>query len=323
MRPMTAEKDAQRRKKKKPRPAIDWLYYVALRVLLVFIYIFDVETNLATARFLGRLLWRYYHRGRQRALDNLRASFPEKDRGWIEKTGRRSFEHLAMLAMDVFFTPRLVRKYNWRNYSRYINCERVKWMMQEGRGMLMIGGHYGNFEIAGYLLGLFGFDVYSVARPLDNRYINRCLLKVRNRAGQKIIDKKGAARLMSHVVAKGGTLCFVADQDAGRKGIFVDFFRRKASTYKSIGLLAIEHKLPICVGCGRRVGDRFFFEIEVERLILPQEWADKDDPLLWITQEYTKAIEAAVRKDPTQYWWLHRRWKTRPKQPRQVGVVVG
>jgi KDO2-lipid IV(A) lauroyltransferase len=177
----------------------------------------------------------------------------------------------------------------------------------------VIAGHYGNFEIMGYLLGLFGFKIYSVARPLDNRFISRYLYGVRQRAGQKIIDKKGASEMINELISSGATLCFIADQDAGRKGVFVDFFGRKASTYKSIGLLAITNNIPIGVGYSRRVDNRFFFEIGIERIIYPDEWKDKDNPLEWVTAEYTKAIESFVRKDPTQYWWLHRRWKHRPK----------
>jgi KDO2-lipid IV(A) lauroyltransferase len=311
----------QKKKKKKQNLFIDWLFYIALRISVVFLYLFDVETNLRTARFLGRLLWKYYHRGRQRALHNLRASFPEKSEQWIWETGRRSFEHIAMLAVDVLFTPRLVKKDNWRDYSQYKNVERAKWMMQEGRGLLMVTGHYGNFEIMGYLMALFGFNIYSIARPLDNKFINNYLYGVRRLAGQKIIDKKGAAELMAKTAASGATLCFIADQDAGRKGIFVDFFGRKASTYKSIGLLAITCNLPIAVGYSRRIGNRFFFELGVNRIIFPGEWADKDDPLEWVTAEYTRAIEEFVRQDPTQYWWLHRRWKHRPKEEINSGIT--
>jgi KDO2-lipid IV(A) lauroyltransferase len=313
--------DAVPRKKKKKRhnPIMDWLVYLALRVLVVFLYLFDVETNLKTACFLGRGLWKYYHRGRKRALDNLRTSFPEKDEKWIWQTGKRSFEHIAMLAIDVLFTPRLVKKYNWRDYSRYKNAERAKWLMQEGRGLLMVTGHYSNFEIMGYLLGLFGFNVYSIARPLDNKYINRYLYDVRRQAGQKIIDKKGAAELMSRIASNGATLCFIADQDAGKKGIFVDFFGRKASTYKSIGLLAIGNNLPIVVGYSRRIDNRFYFEIGANRIIFPEEWQDKDKPLEWITAEYTKAIEEFVREEPSQYWWLHRRWKHQPREKQKTG----
>ena len=189
--------------------------------------------------------------------------------------------------------------------------------MREGRGLLIVGAHYSNFEIVGYLMGLFGFNVYSIARPLDNKLISNYLYGVRQRAGQKIIDKKGASMLMSKTASSGATLCFIADQDAGRKGIFVDFFGRKASTYKSIGLIAITNNIPIGVGYSRRIGNRFFFEIGVNRIIFPEEWADKDDPLEWVTAEYTRAIESFVREDPSQYWWLHRRWKHRPKEETQ------
>ena len=189
--------------------------------------------------------------------------------------------------------------------------------MQEGRGLLLVTGHYSNFEIIGYLLGLFGFNIYSIARPLDNKYINNYLYNVRERVGQKIIDKKGASELMDQIASTGATLCFIADQDAGKKGIFVNFFGRKASTYKSIGLIAISCNIPIVVGCSRRVDNRFYFEIVANRIIFPEEWQDKDKPLEWITAEYTRAMEEFVRQDPSQYWWLHRRWKHRPKEEMQ------
>ena len=310
----------KKKRKKKQNLFVDWLGYLAFRVLIAFLSLFNVDTNLNTACFLGRMLWKHYHRGRKRALDNLRASYPEESEEWIWKTGKRSFEHMAMLAIDVLFTPRLAKRQGWRNYSRYKNAEQAKWLMQEGKGFLMVAAHYGNFEIMGYLLGLFGFDIYSIARPLDNKYISRYLYGVRERVGQKIIDKKGAARLMGKITSEGATLCFIADQDAGRKGVFVDFFGRKASTYKSIGLLAITNNIPIGVAYSRRVGNRFYFEIGINRIIFPHEWAEKDDPLTWITAEYTKAIEDFIREDPSQYWWLHRRWKHRPKEEKVLSV---
>jgi len=313
--PMTEPQ--HRRKKKKAHPIRDWLLYAAVRILTIFLHLFHVEANLRFACFLGDLLWKYYARGRRRALDNLRAGFPEKSEEWIEQTGRRSFQQLAMLAIDVLVMPRLVKKHSSRRYARLKKGEYPKWLMKEGKGLIMVTAHYGNFEIIGYLMSLFGFDIYSVARPLDNKYLNRFLYGVRQRHGLKLVDKKGAAELMPRIIEQGSTLGFIADQDAGRKGVFVDFFGRKASTYKSIGLLAITYNLPIAVGYSRRIGDRFFFEIAMTRIIFPHEWADQEDPLTWVTAEYTKAIEAFVREDPTQYWWLHRRWKTRPKEELQ------
>jgi KDO2-lipid IV(A) lauroyltransferase len=305
--------EKKRKKKKKQNPVLDFLVYTAVRIIVFIMSFFDIKTNLKTAKFLGRCLWEHYHRGRRRALNNLRCSFPEKSEKWIWQTGKASFENIACLAVEVFFTPRLIKKTNWKYYSKYKETERIKWMMKEEKGLILVTGHYGNFEIVGYLMSLFGFNLYSVARPLDNRFINNYLYSVRQRVGQKIVDKHGAARQMNSILSEGASLGFIADQDAGRKGLFVDFFGRKASTYKSIGLLAITQNIPVCVGYARRKGD-FLFEIGTTRLITPEQWEDKKDPLLWLTQEYTSAIEKFIREEPSQYWWLHRRWKHQPKE---------
>ena len=315
---MVVGQKVKRTKDKKQRPVRDYLVYVLMRIVLFIIFLSPIERNLRFARFLGRLLWKHYARGRDRAMDNLRAAFPEKDDLWLEATGRRSFEQLVMLVMDVMFTPKLVHKENWTDYAGVVNIERAKWMMKENKGMLLLTGHYGNFEIMGYMMGLFGFEVYSIARPLDNKYINDYLYNIRVAKGQKIISKHGATEDMTRLAEQGATLCFISDQDAGRKGVFVDFFGRKASSYKSIGLLAMQYSLPIGVGVCRRVGDAFKFEIEVGRIIMPSEWEGRDKPLDWVTAEYNKELENLIRKDPTQYWWIHRRWKTRPKEERQA-----
>lgn len=320
---MNQPQEPRKKKKKKPHPVRDWLLYAAVRVLMVVLNRVKVERSLNFACFLGDLLWKHYARGRQRALDNLRASFPDQSEEWIVQTGRRSFEQLVMLAVDVLVTPKMAHKHNWREYTHFQNAEHVKWMMKEGKGLIMVTAHYANFELIGWMAGLFGFDVYSVARPLDNKYLNRFLYEVRQRHGLKLIDKKGAAQMMPQIMEQGSTLGFIADQDAGPKGVFVDFFGRKASTYKSIGLLALTYNRPIVVGCTRRVGNRFFFEYVLSRIIWPHEWADKEDPLTWISAAYTKAIEDFIRQDPTQYWWLHRRWKTRPKEERQQAATAG
>ena len=190
-------------------------------------------------------------------------------------------------------------------------------MMKEGKGLIMVTAHYGNFELIGYMAGLFGFDVYSVARPLDNKYLNRFLYGLRQRHGLKLIDKKGAAELMPQIIEQGSTLGFIADQDAGRKGVFVDFFGRKASTYKSIGLLAITYNLPIVVGCTRRVGNRVLLRVRFEPDHLPERMGRQGGPAHVGQRRVYEGDRGLRRQDPTQYWWVHRRWKTRPKEERQ------
>jgi KDO2-lipid IV(A) lauroyltransferase len=136
---------------------------------------------------------------------------------------------------------------------------------------------------------------------------------VREKQGQRILDKKGAVNEVTDLLDAGKAVGFIADQNAGTKGMFVEFFGRLASTYKSIGLLAMRYEVPVVIGYARRVNDRFHFKLGAQDVIYPEDWKSQDDPLRYLTQRYTKAIEDIVRADPGQYLWVHRRWKTRPK----------
>lgn len=308
----TRQAGKRKKKKKKPRPLVDYGFYLLVRVAAVLLTIPDVNSALRLARLLGHGLYLVYGRGRERAIANLQRSFPEHSRAWAEQTARRSFEHVVMLAFDVLFTARLIRLSTWHRYIELGDLREPLGMILDGRGVIMLTGHYGNFEILGYTLATLGLESYSIARPIENPYINRYLLGVRQRMGQIIVDKKGATQVMLDVLEKRAMLGLIADQNAGHKGIFVDFFGRKASTYKSIGLLAMQYDLPIVVGYARRVDDRYRFRVGFSRIIRPADWQDKEDPLHWITAEYTRGIEDFVREAPEQYWWVHRRWKSRP-----------
>ena len=98
------------------------------------------------------------------------------------------------------------------------------------------------------------------------------------------------------------------------RGAFVAAITIPTTIISSIALMAAQHNVPVAVGYGKRLDMATFrFEIGVQRIIEPAEWADREDPVAWITQAYTHALEQAVRSAPEQYIWLHRRWKTRPK----------
>jgi Kdo2-lipid IVA lauroyltransferase/acyltransferase len=294
-----------------------WLLYACVRLVVAILRCFPVNWNMLTARLFARVWWTLMPRHLQRAREHLRLALgsdcPEKD---LDRIARASLEHLAMFAIDFVFAPYLVNAFTWQRYVRLPDMASLLRILLDGRGAILITGHFGNWELAGYLLALFGFDVAAVMRPLDNVYLNRWVVEVRRRKGMQLLYKKGAMESAEDIIHRGGALGFIADQDAGPKGIFVDFFGRKASTYKSIGLLAMTTEAPIIVGFARRIGRRFEFEVGVERIIRPDEWRDRDDPLHWITQEYSAALESAIRRAPEQYLWIHRRWKHRPREER-------
>jgi len=293
---------------------IDRLQYIALRLVSMALHSFPVDANLQTAKFLGGLMYSVDRRHRERALANLRRSFPDMSDRQRHRMARRSMQQLVMLFVEVLFTTRLIRLDTWADYVELGDFRPVlELLLKRNQGLIMLTGHYGNWEILGYVLATLGFETTSIARPLDNPYVNHWLLGVREKQGQRIIAKKGATTEVTEVLDRHGVVGFIADQNAGSKGIFVDFFGRAASTYKSIALLAMQYEVPIVCGYARRLSDRFKFEVGAQDIIRPEEWKTQNDPLRYITQRYTKAIEDFVRRDPGQYLWVHRRWKSRPK----------
>jgi KDO2-lipid IV(A) lauroyltransferase len=293
---------------------VDRMQYLALRVVHMMMHCWPVQFNLKMAQRIGDVLYRVDAKHRKRAIANISRSFPHFSPAKVERLARKSMQQTMMLFVEMLFTTRLIRIDTFTSHVRLGDFRKtLELLMQRHRGLIMLTGHYGNWEILGYVLAELGFPTVSVARPLDNKYVNEWVLGVREKKGQRIVDKKGATEDITRALEAHGTVGFIADQNAGPKGLFVDFFGRKASTYKSIGLLAMQYNVPVIIGYARRVGTKFDFEIGTQDIIYPEDWQNHDKPLNYITQRYTKAIEDFVAAEPGQYLWVHRRWKTRPK----------
>ena len=291
----------------------DYLVYLAIRIFAMFIHMFGMRRNYRTARWMGDLLYFVDRRHRLRAMGHISRSFPDWPDRKVRKVARGSMRSMVYLAMEILLTTRYIQPGRWVQYI-YLTKQaaNIRLLLARNKPIIYVTGHFGNWEVVGYVLARFGFPTFSVARRLDNPYLDRYVFGIREHTGQTILDKKSATGMLSQLLDNNEVIGFVADQDAGRKGVFVDFFGRKASTYRSIALLAIRHEAPIVIGYGRRIDEQYKFEIGVHRIIHPAEWAEQDDPVMWITQEYTRGIEEIVRTAPEQYLWVHRRWKHRP-----------
>ncbi len=273
-----------------------------------------MRTLYAAARTLGDLLYRLDRRHREIACRQIAESFPDWDEQRVRTVARESLRSIVRLGFETIMLPRLITPSSWRQRIHFVDHEPLvaKFVAKEKPTILLIG-HYGNWEVGGYALATVGHHGVAVARALDNPHLDRWIRGVRERAGLRIVDKTGASAVVGDVLEDRGILCFIADQDAGRRGVFVDFFGRPASTFRTIALMAIRYEAPVAVTYARRLGEAFRFELGVERIIEPSEWADKDDPVGWLTQTYTTGLEAIIRRDPGQYFgWTHRRWKHQP-----------
>lgn len=309
----------------KPRnKRLDYAAYLAMRLAVMFVHMAGPRLCYALAGLAGKAAWRLSSKHRTRAMEHVRRSFPDWSERRVRSVARESMSSLMYMGVELLLSPRLITPQRWQRHIRLANMRQgLRMLIERPTGMIFVTGHFGNWEVVGYTMATLGFAGYAVARPLDNPYINDYVMGVRQRNGLTILDKGGASMHMDELLERGDYVSFIADQDAGRRGLFVDFFGRKASTFKSIALMAMSHNVPVIVGYGRRVGLDFTFEIGIEQVITPDQWATQHDPLTWITQQYTWALERVVRRTPEQYLWAHRRWKHRPKgEPEAPGGIA-
>ena len=294
-----------------------WLVYLAVRVAMCIFQAMPLALSYSIAEILGRLGYRVDRRHRKIAMENLRHAFAGK---YSEEELRRIIErvyvHFASVAVEIAHLPRLLRTSTWRDHIVARGQEAVVRLVLSNRPVILLTAHFGNWEMAGYTMAAFGFKPTSIARSLDNPYLERLLKDFRTQTGQEIIYKRGAFDQVSAIMRRGAMVGILSDQDAGHRGVYVDYFGRPASSHKGVALLSLEHDAPICIGFAKRLGRRFRFEVWMQSILEPGDYRQLPDPVWSITQDCARAFESVIRETPEQYLWLHRRWKHQPPASR-------
>jgi KDO2-lipid IV(A) lauroyltransferase len=298
-----------------------WAEYVAFRTLVCFVQALPAAVCSRLAEFLAAIIHQVVPRKLTRyqvAFENIRRAYPDRSDARIDRMILAMWRNLFRMVFEIMLLPRKLRLDNVVEILDFRDRKGVVSALCSGRPVLVLSAHYGNWEMAVSIFGLFAFRMGVVARDLDNPFLDRWFRAFRRYTGHQLISKSGGANTMVSLLERNGALALLGDQDAGSSGLFVDFFGRPASTFKSIGLLALEYGALICVGYARRLEGQISatglprFELGCEEIIDPREHTSAN-ALTEITQRYTAAIERVVRRAPEQYFWLHRRWKSLPK----------
>jgi len=267
----------------------------------------------AVGRGLGCLAQRMDSRHREIVHNNLTASFPEKDPAWIDQTGRKVFEHAAQVAAEI---PHLVRLSPERVAAqcRFHGLDNVHRALAQGKGLILLTGHFGNWEwanIAGATA--LGFGALIVARPIDwapaDRLVNAWRVKA---GGSEVVPKSRSARALLKGLKQNRMLGLLLDQNVDwYDGEWVDFFGRPACTNKGMALLARATGAPVIPYYNWR-GEDGKFDVYFDPEVPLIKTADKTQDIWDNTQSYTKVLENIIRQNPSQWFWLHQRWKTKP-----------
>jgi len=264
--------------------------------------------SLWLGRRLGDLGWAVLSRRRAVVLANLDLALgrelPAAERA---RLGRHSFEHLGMNAVEscvLFFRP--VASSIARLEVRGI--EHLEKAAAAGRGMLLLTAHLGSWELLATSHVFGRWPVSVMVRPLDSPLLDRLVERFRLKCGVELIAKRRGLREALDALRRGRMVGLLLDQNASRReGVFVPFFGTPASTSRGLALISLRSGAPVLPTFIRRLpGGRHV--VEVEPPISPP--ADRD--VVAYTAAFNRAIEAAIRRAPEQWFWVHRRWKTRP-----------
>lgn len=322
-----------------PSASAQLLQYWALRAALVAPLTVGPGPALDVARGIGRGFGSLpFNRKRiDRAASNIGVAIPSVPAGDRRELVLRSYEHLAMLAVEIAYLPRLITESNWAEQIDVGPTDTALRALFSDRPALLITGHCGNWEVLGAGMAALGFPMHALYRPLDSKPIDDWVRRTRSRQGTRLLDKFGAVEALPTLLKNREPVGFVADQNAGDRGMFVPFFGRLASTYKTIGLLAMRYRAVIVCGVAhragwddatssgqanhaamRRVGNSGLrYSLNISDVIWPEEYEAQPDPLFYLTARYRRAIERMVRAAPEQYLWMHRAWKSRPRHERE------
>ena len=254
------------------------------------------------------------------AWENLRIAFGDRyTQKQIDVIIYRMWVHLFRMIAEILQIPRKLHRNSYNDVFVFRKRSDVVRAICSGRPVLVLSGHYGNWEMSVAVLGVFGFSMSVVARALDNPYFDEWFERFRKHTGHRMINKKGAFKQMEAVMEQKGNIALLGDQDAGSRGTFAKFFGKDASTFPTIARLAIDHDAYISIGYSRRLPDDFEnqywvrFELGSEEVVDPRDFSGtREERITAITQQFTSALERAVCLSPEQYFWVHRRWKTQP-----------
>lgn len=291
------------KKNKAVKQLIHRVEYKCIKFIIAVFIILPFKLVYIIAKLLGIFTYHIIRIRRNVTLTNLKNSLSgEHSEKELRRIARETYINIGLTFIEMLlipkFTGHLLKMVDMS--ESYI----LKRALDMGNGVILVSCHFGSWELNGAAIATSGFPVTVVVKRQANPYIDSLINLNRERVGMNIIAQGAAVKHIIRALRKHEIIGLISDQDAGRDGIFVDFFGRKASTPRGAAQLALKYNAPIVVVMTLRTGNGKF------KSIFKEVSVHVDDTIESVTQRYTTVMENIIRRYPEQYFWMHRRWKT-------------
>jgi KDO2-lipid IV(A) lauroyltransferase len=292
------------------RHRVEYGLYLGLKALLRAL---PHPATRSLGRALGSLAHRLDGRHREVALRNLALALPEIPEGERQRLVRECFRHFGAALCDAISSTRfdpveLCKRFTLEGWENLEEAERG------GKGIFILSAHLGFWELVPPVVGLYRGRMDIVVRPADNPWLDGELRRLRERFGNAVIPKRGAARKMLEALRSGGRVGILIDQRVQEKeGIAVPFFGRPALTSSVLARLSLRTGAAVVpVAAYPEPGGRY--RVVVRPAILPPEGGDGDEAAAALTRRYLEVAEEDIRARPEMWLWMHRRWDERSRR---------
>jgi len=264
---------------------------------------------LKVADCLGLFAFSVIRIRRKVTLDNLHRAFPEKTQQDCENIAKRTYCNFAKTAVEHIRFPINIKEL--RNRTRFDHPELFHQAAQEGKGILCVSGHFGNWEMMAAAIRALGYPMVVVVAEQRNKFVDELINRGRRQMGIEMVGRGIAIRGILKALREKKMVALLGDQDAHEEGVFVDFMGRPSSTPQGPAVLCLKTGAPMICGIAVRK-EHGKHQIFLQRVSHDDLTGVTAENIHILTQRYTQILEKYVRQYPDHWFWMHRRWKTKP-----------
>lgn len=286
--------------------------YKLLKLIIALLAMLPRKVLTFFSDLLGLVWYIIDKRHRNVVIENIHFAYPERfSSTQIQRFVKTVFKNITSILFEVIWSYGKTRDELFE-YFTVIGIEHLENAKKNGRGVILLSGHIGNFELGSVAVAKAGINPYGVYRKLDFQPMEQLLLEVRQRFGTTMIPVKGASKTIDTILKNNGIVGTLLDQNVDwwyNQGVCADYFGRPACTHSGLAKLVLRSKASVVPYFMKKEKDNYIMEFLPE---VPLEITG--DPIKDVennTQNYVSAIESMVRQCPEQYFWVHNRWKTK------------
>jgi len=294
---------------------IAYFAYLVMKGFSFLINLLPEDFALWVGRQLGNVAYYVDWEHRNVALQNLDIAFgKEKSKQERRAIAKRNFQHMGMMVIEFF----RILKMDMDTYKRKVTVEGLEEalkLLEKKRGGLLLIGHFGNWELMGFMSKVLETPILAIAKPIKkNEQLYRFILEIRDKAGLKIISPENATQKVIQALSQNQLVAILIDQRAKRsRGVWVEFFGKQAPTTPGLAVMAIRSGAPVVPAFMIRNGFRKHLLLVKEPIELVLT-GDMEKDVEINMQRFTRVLESMIRQYPDQWIWIHRRWERKKER---------